>query len=106
MTHGATREASVPASHPALPGHFPGAPIVPAAWQLTLVEQVCRDVLGEDLRITGLASARFRAPWAPGDRVAITVSEASSGRVRFLAEAGGVRVAEGVFIVERRAERP
>ncbi len=32
------REFVVPATHPALPGHFPGRPIVPAAWLLTLVD--------------------------------------------------------------------
>jgi 3-hydroxymyristoyl/3-hydroxydecanoyl-(acyl carrier protein) dehydratase len=106
MMRSGEREANVPASHPALPGHFPDAPIVPAAWQLTLVEGVCRDVLGADIRVAGLASARFRAPWRPDARVTITVFETSPSRVRFVVEAPDVRLADGVLVVERGEAAP
>ena len=106
MTRSGTREASVPAAHPALPGHFPDAPIVPAAWQLTLVAKTCRDVLGADIRVAGLASARFRAPWRPGAGVTITVFESSPLHVRFVVEEGDVRLADGVLVVEQRGTAP
>ena len=100
MTRGTTRDACVPASHPALPGHFPDAPIVPAAWQLTLVEQACRDVLGADLRIVGVASARFRAPWLPGVGITITVSRTAPSRRAVRRRCRDDRVADGVLIVD------
>lgn len=101
---GATREVRVPASHPALPGHFPDAPIVPAAWQLVLVEQACREAIDARLAIVGLAAARFRAPWLPGADVTITVREVAADRIQFVVASFEGRIADGTLIVRAADE--
>ena len=54
----------VPEDHPALPGHFPGRPIVPGVLLLDAVLQALRDA-GAGLP-TRLLRAKFAAPVMPG----------------------------------------
>ena len=89
------RHFSVPASHPALPGHFPGRPIVPAAWLLTLVAAACRDAFGD--HPMKLQNARFRAPLAPGATVRVQLDRRDDGRILFACSSDATRVADGVM---------
>ena len=91
------REFVVPAAHPALPGHFPGRPIVPAAWLLTLVASACRDAFGHEPVSSRLDHARFRAPLAPATPLSIRLDRREAGRVAFSCSAGATRVADGVI---------
>ena len=52
---------SISASHPALPGHFPGNPLVPGA--LILSEVI--EAAAPRYRIVGVATAKFIAPLRP-----------------------------------------
>jgi acyl-coenzyme A synthetase/AMP-(fatty) acid ligase/3-hydroxymyristoyl/3-hydroxydecanoyl-(acyl carrier protein) dehydratase len=56
--------------HPALPGHFPGRPIVPGVLLLASVEDVLR---ADGLRVVGCAQAKFLAPVLPEQVLMIRV---------------------------------
>ena len=62
---------TVPASHPCLPGHFPGRPVVPAA--LLLDEALALIAPHLPGTITGLDSAKFLRPVRPGDEVEVVL---------------------------------
>lgn len=94
-------EVVVPASHPALPGHFPGRPIVPAAWILTLVAEACRDAFGGAL-ISGVVHARFRAPWLPGVPVRIELARHDDGGIAFTCADAAGRIADGLLTGGRK----
>lgn len=96
------RQCSVPASHAALAGHFPGHPIVPAAWLLTLVEVACREAFGAARRICGIVHARFRAPLAPDTLLAIELEQREDGSIAFRCLSGTTRLADGVLATTER----
>lgn len=60
--------------HPALPGHFPGRPIVPGVLLLDAVLQAAGCRRGRLLRV------RFTAPVLPGERIEIELGPARAGR--------------------------
>ena len=99
MTAGARRQC-VPRSHPALAGHFPGAPIVPGAWMLTLIEAECRKQFGARLRIAGIRHARFRKPVAPDRPFCIRLTLLAPGEMAFAVEDDGIRLVEGKLVVD------
>lgn len=64
--HGAeSLHLRVPASHPALAGHFPGDPIVPGAHILSLVAQAIEANSPPGLALGTLHNARFHHPLRP-----------------------------------------
>ena len=70
----------VPESHPALPGHFPGNPIVPGVVILSRVT----DAIGHQLPsiVTGtLLSMRFHAPLRPGKSFTVLTELRGEGRM-------------------------
>ena len=81
---------SIPADHPALPGHFPGRPIVPGVLLLDAVMQAAG--LGQGL----LRRAKFHAPVLPGDAVEITLLP-GPGRLGFACRCRGALVLSGEF---------
>jgi 3-hydroxyacyl-[acyl-carrier-protein] dehydratase len=86
----------VPAAHPALPGHFAGRPIVPAAWLLTLVDAACREAF-PDCVPRGIAHARFRAPLAPDAPMRVELVRRDDGSVEFRCTSAGNRIMDGVM---------
>jgi 3-hydroxyacyl-[acyl-carrier-protein] dehydratase len=85
----------VAATHPALPGHFPRAPIVPGAWLLTLVEACCREHLRTEIAVAQLDFVRFRAPLLPDQPFRIALEVESGGRIRFTIVTDGAQIADG-----------
>ena len=79
----------VPADHPALPGHFPGRPILPGVLLLDAV-----------LQAAGLARARllrvkFTAPVLPGDAVELIIEQRAPLRLAFTGCCRGIVVIAG-----------
>ena len=90
---------SVPASHPALAGHFPGNPLVPGAWLLALVERAARLQFGDGLQLLGMPDASFRSPLRPDDRFRIVLERLEQDRVAFRIEGEAALVAEGTLLL-------
>lgn len=83
---------AVAPTHPALPGHFPGHPLVPG---VVMLEQVAVTLRAwRDERLVRVAEAKFVAPLLPGELAELTLSEAG-GRVRFEIRRGGELLARG-----------
>ncbi|MBL6457043.1 beta-hydroxyacyl-ACP dehydratase [Belnapia sp. T6] len=79
----------VPPEHPALPGHFPGRPILPGVVLLDAVLQAAG--LGQ----AHLLRAKFTAPVLPGDAVEIALSPRAGGRIGFTCTCRDVTVLSG-----------
>lgn len=74
----------IPATHPCLPGHFPGAPVVPG---VVILDEVLRASSA-----SGLAWAKFHAPLLPDEDFAIHVE----GK-KFSVRRGATLIASGVL---------
>jgi 3-hydroxymyristoyl/3-hydroxydecanoyl-(acyl carrier protein) dehydratase len=88
-----TARFAVPATHPCLPGHFPGQPVVPGVLLLDGVFQAIRAAgLPPPAR---LLRAKFTAPVRPGQVVELALREAGVARIGFLGSCGGIPVLAG-----------
>ncbi|HUN93252.1 MAG TPA: hypothetical protein VMU33_14470 [Burkholderiaceae bacterium] len=96
-----TSVRSIPASHPAFEGHFPGAPLLPG---VGILAEVCEALFGDgalrpDASGVKLSVAKFLAPVRPGACLQIDWTEAG-GRLRFevrLDDASRTLAATGQF---------
>jgi acyl-CoA synthetase (AMP-forming)/AMP-acid ligase II/3-hydroxymyristoyl/3-hydroxydecanoyl-(acyl carrier protein) dehydratase len=85
----------IPSTHPALPDHFPGNPIVPGAVILAHVADGLR-ALYPALSLTHLLNARFHEPLMPGIECVIQPRLAGDGlRFEVRAKALGSLIASG-----------
>lgn len=84
----ATTSFRIPVDHPALPGHFPGAPVVPGV--LLLAEGLLQlgRLAGMPLHCRRIDSAKFLQPVAPGTEVTATLSltKIDQGRIEFFVD--------------------
>lgn len=99
MMEFATR-VRIDADHPALPGHFPGQPIVPGVVLLDLALLAISRALNLSKTPARLTQAKFLAPVGPGAELQITHTAASGGNVRFEIHCGETRVATGSVALE------
>jgi 3-hydroxyacyl-[acyl-carrier-protein] dehydratase len=91
-------DSVVSASHPALPGHFPGDAVVPAVVILDRVRGALRS-WRERRRMTGIARARFTAVLRPDESFTITLTSDDLVRVAFdCRKADGTRFADGEIL--------
>lgn len=81
-------------AHPALPGHFPGQPVVPGVVLLELAQAAVEDASGQ--RVAGVAMAKFLSPAGPDDALTLDFS-LGDGAARFDILAGERRIASGRF---------
>ena len=82
--------------HPALPGHFPGDPLVPGVTVLARVADALRARFG-DCVPGELVHARFHRPLRPGEPFAIVARE-EAGRARFEVRRAGDNGEQGGVI--------
>ena len=73
---------SVPGSHPSLPGHFPGNPIVPGVVILDHVLAALQDLKG-DVQLDTLPVVKFLEPIYPDEEFIITLETGDNHRFRF-----------------------
>ncbi|MGH8672737.1 MAG: AMP-binding protein, partial [Burkholderiales bacterium] len=87
-------------SHPALPFHFPGNPIVPGAWLLSLIEDAVRERFGAGVSVRGVPDASFRGVLRPDESFRIDLERVAADRVAFRVESEGARIADGTFLIQ------
>jgi 3-hydroxymyristoyl/3-hydroxydecanoyl-(acyl carrier protein) dehydratase len=84
----------VDAGHPALPGHFPGRPLVPGVLLLEQVALGLRAWRGQ--RLARVLEAKFLAPLWPAEQAELILAgTADAARVRFEIRRGGEPLARG-----------
>jgi 3-hydroxymyristoyl/3-hydroxydecanoyl-(acyl carrier protein) dehydratase len=90
------------ADHPSLPGHFPGAPIVPAVVILDEVLAAVREWRA-DSRLIGIPVAKFLAPLRPDHPFTISLSAKSDApnEIGFHCRLADRLIAEGRLQIDR-----
>lgn len=89
------RTLSIHKDHPALPGHFPGRPIVPGVLVLEEVIQTLKAQYDPDLVVTELPAVKLSSPLLPGESLNITVETEGPHTAAFLCRVGSRLVASG-----------
>jgi len=89
-----TSTATIATGHPALPGHFPGRPIVPGTLLLASVEELLSRA---GMSVVGCVQAKFHAPVSPGQSVTIRVDVSEPASTRFEITAADKTVVAGTF---------
>ncbi len=89
---------SIDTTHPALPGHFPGNPIVPA---VVLVDYMLDAIAARHppVKVTAIARLRFLRVLRPGELFTLECDRSRRGRLRVRCLAGTEPVADGSFEV-------
>ena len=84
-------------NHPALKGHFPARPVVPAVVLLSKVKRAFREHFGSSIRVLKLRHAKFIEPVTPGLEVTINIIVSEAGLFEFKLTANGKTTATGVI---------
>jgi 3-hydroxyacyl-[acyl-carrier-protein] dehydratase len=88
----------IPADHPALPGHFPGRPIVPGVVLLQCVLDEAERWLGKELSVRTLPQAKFPAPLLPEQDAELELRRAGN-ELRFSVTRDAQVVTQGLFAI-------
>ena len=90
----------IDANHPSLPGHFPGAPLVPG---VVILDEVVAalDEWQRDSQLSGIRSVKFLAPLKPEQPFTISLSATSknASEVSFCCRAEERVIVEGRLAV-------
>jgi 3-hydroxymyristoyl/3-hydroxydecanoyl-(acyl carrier protein) dehydratase len=93
------------ADHPSLPGHFPGAPLVPG---VVILDEVVAALAEwrQNSQLSGIPSVKFLAPLKPEQPFTISLSATSkgTGEVSFCCRAEERVIVEGRLAVLRGAK--
>ena len=91
---------TVAPDHPAFPGHFPGAPILPGVVLLDAVLLWAETVTGS---LAGqIGSAKFLSPVIPGEVLNLALVCSAAGSARFDILCGSRKVATGQLALSPR----
>jgi 3-hydroxymyristoyl/3-hydroxydecanoyl-(acyl carrier protein) dehydratase len=91
----------VPRDHPALPGHFPGNPVVPGVLILHEVIVAISEWLGHEVEVRCVPQAKFLAALRPGEEAVMELSH-HGGTVSFNVLRGQTIIAKGTLGLEPR----
>jgi 3-hydroxymyristoyl/3-hydroxydecanoyl-(acyl carrier protein) dehydratase len=84
------------ADHPSLPGHFPGAPLVPG---VVILDEVLAALIEwhQDSQLTGIRMVKFLAPLQPEQAftISLSVRNEHAGEVNFCCRAEDRVIVEG-----------
>lgn len=89
----------IPADHPALPGHFPGRPVVPGVMMLGRVLDAAERWIGRMPAALALPQVKFLQPLLPGQRAEIEL-ERHDARLRFRVLRADTLLASGELIFD------
>lgn len=89
-----TARYSVDPSHPALSGHFPGNPIVPAVMLLRFAAQML-EYMG--MRCTEFERMKFLRPVRPGELIDVSIAPPGGNHGTVELAVAGETVARGVW---------
>jgi 3-hydroxyacyl-[acyl-carrier-protein] dehydratase len=92
---------SIATNHPALPGHFPGNPVVPGVVILDHILDAVAAVFPAH-RINGIRKLKFQRPLLPDQMCDVQFGSVRDGRLRFECLQAGERIAEGSLLLEAR----
>ena len=87
----------IPASHPALPGHFPGSPVTPGVVLLDVVAATLSRHIGCATRVTGFPAVKFLSPLLPEQEFEVVFSAKRPGQMAFEVVASGEKFATGTL---------
>lgn len=82
----------IPATHLALPGHFPNQPIVPG---VVLLEAVAQALARDRNRVTGFPAIKFLAPLMPEREFDVVLTAKRPGLSAFEIHAGRDKLVSG-----------
>ncbi len=71
------------ASHPSLPGHFPGNPLVPGVVLLAHVIDITEKLYEGKVRVMGMPTVKFLAPVRPEKEVLLSLLPVAPDSLRF-----------------------
>lgn len=91
--------------HPALPGHFPGQPVVPGVVLLDHVLDLVRESVVQEAEFLSIPWIKFLQPVLPGQLVLIGLEPVSPEQVRFVCRAGREVMAQGVLVLAGSGSR-
>ena len=100
-----TMQVTVPASHPAIPGHFPGMPVVPGVVLLQLVLDAARAAGCAADGAGRIGSAKFLQPVRPDTPLEVRLAAGGGTAIAFEIVSGGGRVAAGTLDLSADAPR-
>ena len=103
---GAVTTVTIAAEHPALAGHFPGAPILPG---VLLLDEMVRSVEQERAHAGArwrIGAAKFVKPVRPGETLRLEHDALPNGSITFRISSAGHPVAHGVLVPAAAPHEP
>ena len=94
---GATTTFTIDARHPALAGHFPGAPILPGVVLLDETVRAIEHASATPATRWTVGAAKFLKPVQPGETLTLEHEPLPNGSIRFAVSSAGRPVAHGVL---------